>query len=222
MDPKLKYPLPSSVKRHTIKVQQTARWFHVGAEPSEAEHVVIVLHGYGQHPAFMLDGLSELGTDGRCVCAPEALSRFYVRGTEGRVGASWMTRDERLSDISDHLAYLENWLESLAISPTAKVTLVGFSQGVATAGRWLDQGLPVNQVLLHSGTIPPEWHERSELKFSTDIEKFILFRGDTDSIYPKENHSKAATLLENSGYKIATVNYKGGHKMLATHLAPYL
>lgn len=224
MHPKLNYPLPENVERHTINVQQTARWFHIGAEPSKAEHVVIVLHGYGQHPAFMLGGLSELKTEGRSVCAPEALSRFYVRGTEGRVGASWMTRDDRLTDIADHLAYLNNWLASLEISPSARLTLVGFSQGVATAGRWLSQGLPANQVIFHSGTIPLEWHDDAAPAFSLHpgIENIIMFRGDTDTIYPEENHLNAATLLRKSGYKVETVSYNGGHKMLAEHLAPYL
>lgn len=225
-NPKIKYPLPSSVERNTFKVQQTARWFKIGASPSEADHVVIVLHGYGQHPAFMLDGFMDLINDpGISICAPEALSRFYVRGTEGRVGASWMTRDDRLSDISDHLAYLNSWLNSLSISPKAQLTLIGFSQGVATAGRWLASGLNIHQALLHSGTVPVEWHSTDTTEapqFSKSIERFVLFRGDSDSIYSEENHIQAATFLKECGYKVETVEYEGGHKMLVTHFAPYL
>ena len=220
-NPKIRYPLPDSVEIRTLQVQQTARWFKLGEEPSSADHVIIVLHGYGQHPAFMLDSLSSLVKPGICICAPEALNRFYIRGTNGRVGASWMTRDDRMSDINDHLSYLNNWLASLNIPETTRITLIGFSQGVATAGRWLATGLHVDKVLFHSGTVPIEWHSEGA-GFSKRIENFILFRGNTDSIYPNENHINAATFLSECGYETETVNYKGGHKMLATHLDPYL
>lgn len=220
-DPKIKYPLPESVERNTFKVQQTARWFKIGTEPQLADHVIIVLHGYGQHPAFMLDALKDLKSEGRCICAPEALSRFYIRGSEGRVGASWMTSDDRLSDIADHLAYLDSWLASLQIPATAKLTLVGFSQGVATAGRWLASGLEVDQVIFHSGAIPIEWRTEN-ITTSDRIEKITMFRGDSDPIYPEDYHQNTATFLKDRGYKVETVSYNGGHKMQATHLAPYL
>src|ERR1051325_10016453 len=45
----------------------------------------------------------------RRLVAPEGLSRFYLseRATERRVGASWMTREDRLAEIADYLGYLD-------------------------------------------------------------------------------------------------------------------
>ena len=88
----------------------------------------------------MLDGLKPLSQEELCIAAPEGLSRFYIRGTDGRVGASWMTRDERLSDIEDHISYLNHWWSSLGVPSDAEIVVLGFSQGVATAARWLADG----------------------------------------------------------------------------------
>ena len=35
--------------------------------------------------------------------APEGLSRFYLEGFSGKVGATWMTREDRLNDIDNYL-----------------------------------------------------------------------------------------------------------------------
>ena len=131
----------------------------------------------------MLESLKPLERLGLSILAPEGLSRFYIKGTDGRVGASWMTRDERLSDIEDQIYYLNHWWAGLNPKPDAKIIVVGFSQGVATRSRWLASGFQANSVILHSGTIPPEWDEKPG--FSSKISNWILIRGLDDSIYSK-------------------------------------
>ena len=225
MDPKLSYPIPEGVNTHSFTVEKTARWFHIGTSPKSCSHISIILHGYAQHPAYMLGGLNDLVNerDSLCICAPEGLSRFYVKGLEGRVGASWMTSDERNQDIIDQIHYLDNWWESLNISANTKVTLVGFSQGVATACRWIAASklFEPSTVIFHSGTIPPEWLKEVP-KLPCPSENFVLIRGDIDTIYPEESHSEAATFLTSLGLNVETIKVQGSHKMTAAHLAPYL
>jgi len=225
LDPKLSYPIPEGVNKHSFTVEKTARWFHIGASPKSCSHIIIVLHGYAHHPAYMLGGISELaeGSDTLCVCAPEGLSRFYIKGFDGRVGASWMTRDDRQQDITDQISYLESWWASLGISPETKVTLAGFSQGVATACRWLSGSrlFTPSRVILHSGTIPPEWLSKAP-KLPGASKNFVLIRGDIDTIYPKESHSEAATFLSSLGLNVETIEVQGSHKIKAEHLTPYL
>ena len=220
MNPKLNYPLPKGINKHTIKVEQTARWFHIGEDHSSASTIVIVLHGYGQHPAYMLESLKPLERLGLSILAPEGLSRFYIKGTDGRVGASWMTRDERLSDIEDHINYLNHWWDALNTKPDAKIIVVGFSQGVATASRWLASGFQANSVILHSGTIPTEWQEKPG--FSQKISNWILIRGLDDSIYPKTAHELAATKFKSWSLNFVSLHVKGEHAIKADHIEPHL
>src|SRR5690554_3872961 len=41
------------------------------------------------------------------------MHRFYRKGTQGRVGASWMTKEARLDDIEDNHKYLDKLAEHL-------------------------------------------------------------------------------------------------------------
>jgi predicted esterase len=225
LDPKLNYPIPHGVHKHSIAVEKTARWFHIGIPPQTCSHIIVILHGYGQHPAYLLGGMNDLvnESDSLCISAPEGLSRFYVKGFEGKVGASWMTRDERQQDITDQISYLDNWWESLNIPSETRVTLVGFSQGVATACRWIAASkiFEPSTVIFHSGTIPPEWIKSSP-SFSKEKTDFVLIRGDIDPVFSEEAHSEAATFLTSLGLNVETSKVQGSHKMTAEHLAPYL
>ncbi|MGI4885842.1 MAG: alpha/beta hydrolase [Janthinobacterium lividum] len=93
------------------------------------------------------------------VVAPEGLSRFYLHGHGGRVGASWMTRDDRQHEIDDQVSFLNQLAgDVLSRCPAGvPVTVLGFSQGTATAGRWLVQARfrPVHLVLW-AGAFPPD------------------------------------------------------------------
>ena len=64
------------------------------------------------------------------VLFPEAMNRFYLHGYKGRVGATWMTSEDRLTDIEDNISYLEELTkQTLDKHPTIeKVNVLGFSQ----------------------------------------------------------------------------------------------
>ena len=212
MDPRLKYPLPENVVEHSIEISRKARWFHLGEVPKEGKEVIIVLHGYGQHPAYMLKGLQKLEKEGRSICAPEGLSRFYVKGFDGKIGASWMTRDDRASEIIDHLTYLNKWWSSLDIDVSTSVTLIGFSQGVATAARWLDSGMKVDKVIFSSGTLPAEWNQQKP-RLDKRISEIHIVRPKDDEYYSLDLHEKEVEGLRECGLKVTSHQPNGTHKL---------
>ena len=212
MNPRLKYPLPENIVEHSIEISRKARWFHVGEVPQEAKEVIIVLHGYGQHPAYMLNGLRELEKEGRSICAPEGLSRFYVKGFDGKIGASWMTRDDRANEINDHLTYLNKWWSILDIDETASVTLIGFSQGVATAARWLSDGMKVDKVIFASGTLPVEWNQQKP-QLDKRISEIHIVRPKDDEYYSLKVHEKEVENLRGLGCNVMSHKPNGTHKL---------
>ncbi|HHZ94005.1 MAG TPA: hypothetical protein EYN28_01990 [Flavobacteriales bacterium] len=214
MDLKLKYPLPENVESHSIEITRTARWFHIGVLPSECQEIVILLHGYGQHPSYMLSGLHSLEKAGRSICAPEGLSRFYVRGANGRVGASWMTRDDRQQEIKDHISYLNTWLQSLKLSKNRHITLVGFSQGVATAARWIASGVEIDKVVFLSGTLPPEWKLKKP-QISERIDEIHIVRPLHDEFYSETEHHQALDTLKSQDVVVKSHEPEGTHKINA-------
>ncbi|MDX1494920.1 MAG: hypothetical protein R3253_12705, partial [Longimicrobiales bacterium] len=106
----------SQAREHHLAVTKTARYWTLGDEDG-AHDVWFVLHGYKQLARRFLRRFEGIDRRRRLIVAPEGLSRFYVRsgggrhGAESVVGASWMTREERLVEIADYVGYLDRLAE---------------------------------------------------------------------------------------------------------------
>ncbi len=94
-------------KEQHIQVQRTARYFQIGEASPKIQRIWYVLHGYGQLASFFAKHFEKIADEKTLVIAPEALSRFYSDGTGGRVGATWMTKEDRLNQIDDYIFYLD-------------------------------------------------------------------------------------------------------------------
>lgn len=125
----------------------------------------MVLHGYGQLAGEFVRYFSDLGDESSLIVAPEAMNRFYLTGidTPARdrpVGATWMTREDRASEIADYVEYLDALYDEVAaeaVEHGALVNVIGFSQGTATATRWITHGkIRPNRLVLWGGLMPPE------------------------------------------------------------------
>ena len=90
-----------------IKISKTAKYTTYG-NPDKASIIIFALHGYGQLVQFFIRKFQVLDAEQYFVVAPEGLHRFYLKGSSGRVGASWMTKEERQSDIEDYINYLDD------------------------------------------------------------------------------------------------------------------
>src|SRR3989442_15736955 len=116
------------MQEHQFSTSRSARYFTLGS-PQHAGDLWFVCHGYGQLAARFLERFHPLEAERRCIVAPEGLSRFYLTEspTERRVGASWMTREDRLHEIDDYVRYLDGVYAKFA-PRKARVTALGFSQ----------------------------------------------------------------------------------------------
>jgi predicted esterase len=126
-------------------------------DPEKARTMWIVLHGHGQLARFFLNKFEGIAKDALIV-APEGLSRFYLDDQHQRVGATWMTREDREHEIKDHVDYLDGLVQALQAGRNDRpVHVLGFSQGVATASRWSLLGRTrIAQLVLWAGSLPPE------------------------------------------------------------------
>src|SRR5688500_17677253 len=146
---------------HSISFSYQGRYYSLG-DTANPKQIWFVLHGYGQLASFFIRKFSVLGEHDIRVIAPEGLSRFYRHDTEDRmrtgdmrVGASWMTRENRLTDICNYIEFLNAVYQKEAPQKNVPVTVLGFSQGAATATRWvLDGTIPFNRLILWAGILP--------------------------------------------------------------------
>lgn len=129
------------MQEHHLGVQRTARYYTLDPD-GEPQEVWFVLHGYGQLAQYFLRHFEAIQNGHRLIVAPEALSRYYLPGHK-RVAASWMTREDRLTEIDDYLAYfntLHGQIFERVDRSRVTVHVLGFSQGGATASRWVALG----------------------------------------------------------------------------------
>ncbi len=201
---------------HHISVPRTARYVTLGDFGPAAREVWIVCHGYGQLAARFLKRFEVLDDGHRLVIAPEGLSRFYVRnsGGQGVVGASWMTREDRLTEIEDYVAYLNAlYLEVFRRVDRGAVTLsvLGFSQGTATATRWIVAGAPAaDRLVLWGGLLPPEVDFRAAKRGLGTADLSVVV-GDEDQSVDRALLSDQIGGLEGEGVGVRLVTYAGGH-----------
>lgn len=204
---------------HTLAVQRTARYSVLG-DPS-AEHHVFVLHGYGQRAQDFIRPFAAIARDDRCIVAPEALSRFYTDdlGEHSEVGASWMTKEAREAEIDDYVAYLDDLAATLtgsgnaprSSSPTR--TVLGFSQGAATATRWAVLGnTPIDRLILWAGS------PAQDLDYATHADSLramspALVVGDDDPWITAERRGQVTHMLAAHDIPVEVHTFPGGHRL---------
>lgn len=124
---------------------------------TQVRHIWMMFHGYGQLARFFIRKFQPL-PPGSLLVVPQGLSKFYLSDSYERVGASWLTKEDRLTDLANQLTYLDQVYKAISQEiDTAQTTLnvVGFSQGCATAVRWLvHAGLPFDRLILWAGLFP--------------------------------------------------------------------
>ena len=214
----------------SIVVPRTARVVLVGEPGPEVREVLVVLHGYGQHAREVAEECAHLAGPARLVAAPEGLSRFYLRGTGGATGASWMTREARESEIADHVGYLDAFLAELATELPAgpRVHVLGFSQGTATACRWVALGTafaPTRDGLaeraapgglagltLWAGGVPPDL-DLAGLRARAGAAVTTLVVGSQDRWIDEARLAGERARLEAAGLAVAVLRFDGGHRL---------
>jgi predicted esterase len=205
------------MQEHFMKVERTARYYVVG-QPENAREIWLAVHGYGQLARYFLNHFAAFGKD-RCIVAPEGLSRFYLDPAHSRVGATWMTREDRLHEIEDHIAYLDRIANEQArkSAPGTPINALGFSQGVATVSRWATQGsTPLDRLVLWAGSLPPEL-DIDTLRTWQDL-RVDLVLGDQDQYANKETLEATAQRMRSAGVPHHTHLFQGGHQLDALTL----
>lgn len=195
---------------HRITVPRTARYHTMGAV--EARNVWFVLHGYGQLARFFLRPFSALASDSRRIVAPEALSRFYLDGFDGRIGATWMTSADREHEIDDYVRYLDA-LADAEIASDARLTVLGFSQGTATACRWAAYGHhAIDRLVLWAGGVPPDLDLDAHRALFEHV-NLTLVIGTGDAFIPQERVGEEIARLDAHGIPHRTIRFDGGHRI---------
>lgn len=212
-------------ERH-LTVPRTARYYIAGRADGDTRQVWFGCHGYGQLAASFLRSLAPLDDGRRYLVVPEGLSRFYLDGAGGRVqparvGASWMTREQREHEIADYVRYLDLlYDEVFRTVERARVTVhvLGFSQGTATASRWLTGGrAAADRLILWGGPLPADLDVESARRVFARTE-LVLVHGARDEYLDAAAGAEEEARLRGLGIACRRIVFDGGHAIAAPTL----
>lgn len=177
-------------------------------DPTLGKHWVIGFHGYGETAESHLNDLLRIPAGNLHYAAIQALHPFYTRS--GKVVASWMTSLDREHAIADNLRYVDAVIAELrqAHKP-ARISLLGYSQGAATALRSGFLGTErVDEVIAVGGELPPELCTRTSLPPLP----VLFWRGINDPHYSAEQQQRDISTLAAQNVPALGFEYHGGHE----------
>lgn len=213
----------SRAAEHRLTTVRRARYYTVGGSDTPPREVWIVLHGFGQLAATFVRYFEHIASSERLIVAPEALNRFYVTpGSSGsradaRVGTTWMTREDRENEIRDYVDFLDA-VHARVAAGAGRVSALGFSQGVATAARWVTLGTSrVDRLIAWAGELPPDL-DLGRLG-SRLAEGLVHVEGTTDEYASWVNRDEGAARLAAAGVAMEEIRFDGGHRLDAKVLS---
>ncbi|HYG02917.1 MAG TPA: hypothetical protein VD927_10765 [Chryseosolibacter sp.] len=199
-----------------ISFQFKARYYQTSEITKDTRAIWFVLHGYGQLAQYFIRKFSVLAETGVCVIAPEGLSRFYLENIQeggrknDRVGATWMTKENRLMDIDNYIEYLTSIYQQEVVGKIP-VTILGFSQGSATATRWALSGkVDFERLILWSGIFPPDMDFQNGGDLLRNKEVRLVY-GKQDPFLSDARFTEMEILREKLAIEIMKTEFDGAH-----------
>jgi predicted esterase len=218
-------------REHHLTVGRTARYAVLGQPGPGVRDVWIACHGFGQLARNFIRDFASIAGPERLIVAPEALSRFYLGEVTGatsataRIGATWMTREDRISEIADYVAYLDAMYKRIFEQvPRERVTLtaLGFSQGAAAVSRWAAVGAgSIDRLVLWSGRLPDEFATAEHVAALRRM-RVVIVMGQQDPMITGGAQRIEAQRLEALGLEVDWRAFEGGHvidRRILTQLA---
>lgn len=201
---------------HHISVPKTARYYSLGTPGKHIKKYWLVCHGYGQPAERFIQKFESILDEETLVIAPEGLSRFYWEKFSGNVVASWMTKEDRLSEIADFSSYLTrlNDLFIPQLSDGVQVNLMGFSQGVATQLRWIDRALPnFDNLILWAGSIPRDIDYKMNFNYWQGKQVHYVY-GTQDPFITQKHIDNTASFTDTLPFQLKVTSFDGPHRVV--------
>jgi predicted esterase len=207
---------------HHITVGRTARYYTIGELGPLTRDVWFVCHGHGQLAGEFIREFEIIADPARVVVAPEGLSRYYVSNDSGfhskesKVVATWMTREDRENEINDYVGYLDALYKEIIAKvnqQNVSVTVLGFSQGGATANRWVTRGRShPDRLIMWGALLATDADLNQAATFFRDV-KLTMVVGKRDQFLKEGMIEDYQRLLRESGIPFELITFDGGHRM---------
>jgi predicted esterase len=175
------------------------------------KNVWFVCHGMGYLSRYFLRYFKQLQPEENYIIAPQAPSKFYIQ-PKMHVGANWLTRDNTAAGMENITNYFDAVLKAEKIPQIINFIVLGYSQGVSVAMRYLaKRQLQCNQLVLHSGGIPKELIAK-DFDYLSERTKVKLIYGTKDEYLDEARiKEESARAIELFGDRLEIIPFEGKH-----------
>jgi predicted esterase len=202
-----------NIEENVIKILKTARYFSNEFTAADIKSVLIVIHGYAQLGKDFINSFSFLDDKKTLIIAPEGLSKFYFRN---QIGASWMTKEDRLNEINDYVNYLNSVIKQISLKidlSKTETSLLGFSQGVHTAVRFFTgSSYNFGKLIICSSDFPKD-ADFHKLKEKLAEAKMYFVHGIDDEIISHGTYNDNMKLLREKQIDFEEITFNGKHEI---------
>ncbi|GEQ86574.1 hypothetical protein ULMS_20820 [Patiriisocius marinistellae] len=188
----------------------------------KTKNVWFVFHGLGYLSRYFLKSFETLNNEENYIIAPQAPSKFYLGSKFKHVGACWLTKENTAVEKENVLRYIDAVYEAEISETPINFIVLGYSQGVSIATRWLaSRKIQCKQLILHSGAIPVELTP-DDFEFLSPTTMVTYLYGDADEYITEakktEENLKGDKLF---GNRLETQVFKGIHEVHVASLEKF-
>ena len=193
-----------------ISYKTTNSYYTLNALTTKTKNVWFVCHGMGYLSRYFLKYFKELNPDENYIIAPQAQSKYYIQPAFKHVGASWLTKENTEKETANVMRYFDAVFKAENIPKDKNLIVVGYSQGVSVAMRYLaTRQLQCSQLVLMSGGIPKELR-KEDFKFLKA--QVTLIYGTADEYLSNERMELEKTrAFELFGNSVNITPFEGKH-----------
>ncbi len=180
----------------------------------KTKNIWFVCHGLGYLSRYFIKYFEGLDPEENYIIAPQAPSKYYQGKDFRHVGASWLTKENTVFETRNILNYLESVYSQEQLKHSSNLIVLGFSQGVSVATRWVaHHKMNCKALIMHSGGIPKEL-QKQDFEFLDPQTKVYLLYGTKDEFITEERataeREKATELF---GNKLIINSFEGTHEV---------
>ncbi len=211
-----------TMAENSISYTHTNTYTTLNKVTQNTKNIWVVFHGMGYLSKYFVKYFEDLNPEENYIIAPQAPSKYYQDKRFKYIGASWLTKENIETEKENLYSYLDQvWkAELVAIQKSsARLILMGYSQGVSVVTRWMaSRKINCDFLLLHSGAIPSELSpiDFTHLSLSTPV---TYLYGDKDEYITearKTEQQLSGTSLFGNRLKIEV--FSGVHEVYIPYL----
>lgn len=200
--------------QHHLDISYKASYTTLNELTSSTKHIWIVCHGYGQLAEHFIKRFDVFYPAEHFIVAPQGLSKFYIERFR-KVGASWMTKEDREADLQNQKSYFNQIFKHLFGDiklEDYKIHLLGFSQGGSTICRLaVYQRVVFDTLILWAGAFPSEL-AKEDFHFVKSTAQLKVVIGSKDEYYDPSKFQKEIDRAEQAtGLTQELIRFEGKH-----------